>query len=192
MFFKLGLLLGAGLTIGLITLALVTTSDNDSAGNGGQPEPATANLAEAELAIGPNNQKLGDDQADSETRVGGSSLEAFLIIWSQHRDQTLSVSLQVGPEDLTDCSFSLGDGTAAVSLEASAKVVVSGSQQYGCVGHFEDLDEINQPSQLAVEGTGGAEIVTCQFELEAIDPTETGRDLFWSTASPGCVGNFSG
>ena len=186
MLFKFGLLTGAALTIGLITLALVSSareSETATVGEGGQG--ANGSLT-SEATVDNSAPGSSKDEVGVTT---GSTLESFFIIWSEYQDQTLSVSLEVGPDSLSSCQLELQ--SAGDSRRETTAQIVSSGQQRACIGHFDNLPAIEQPAGLTVKGVGSADSPICQFELQALTPTTEGFDLVWATTSLGCVGNLS-
>lgn len=186
MFFKFGLLVGAALTIGLITIALVVNSgDQPDGSDPNQPVAADSVVGQiAEDGVQPVNS-VKDDQPEATTEDPG-----LLIIWSDQQQGRLTVSLGVDDPEVTSCRFHLRVGDNPDALKALAKVVDTPSQR-GCIGHFEGADELTNPVQLVIEGVDSELLVSCRFDLRGESENANGRDLFWDSSSPNCIGNFN-
>ncbi len=186
MLFKLGLFIGAALTIGLITLALVLPARDSKTATVGEGDLGTDGSSAPDSAAG--NLPTGSIKDEEGTTVS-SPLENFFIIYSEYRDQTLSVSLEVGSDEVAGCQLELQSGGA--NQQETATQVISNGQQRACIGHFDNLPAIEQPARLTVKGVGPTASPVCQFELQALTPATEGFNLVWTTASSGCVGNLS-
>lgn len=186
MFFKFGLLVGAALAIGLITIALIVNSDDQTS----TPKPSQP--ADADSVVG----QIAEDGVQPVNLVKDNLPEAtspgpgLLIIWSDQQQDRLTVSLEVDDPKVTSCRFHLWVGDSLGTLKALAKVVDTPSQR-GCIGHFKEVDELTNPVQLVIEGVDLEPLVSCRFDLRGESENANGRDLFWDSSSPNCIGNFN-
>ncbi len=190
MFFKLGLIIGAALTIGLISLALVADSED-------QPSDPTTSQPSQQEPFDPTGDQVTsdgvqptnsakDDQEDAPVEQDPS----LLIVWSEQQQDRLTVSLQIDAPDITDCQFRLLVGNDSDELTALAKIMDTPSQR-GCIGHFEEVGELTNPVQLVIEGSGSGSPISCRFDLRGEADRGGGRDLFWYSSTPSCIGNFN-
>lgn len=189
MFFKLGLLIGAALTIGLITIALVVGRDKPAQEmpGTGQPESSSPVGDQAPSdSIDPINS--AKDNPPEMTTGQGPSL---MVIWSERQAERLSVSLAVEEPGVTACRFQLRADDSSSPVTAQAQVMETPSQR-GCVGHFENIGQLTGSVQLVIEGSDQDSVISCRFSLrgEAYSHNE-GHNLLWDSSDPGCIGNFN-
>lgn len=189
MFFKLGLLIGGALTIGLITVALIVNSGDKTAEPSSGPQTVDPTAIEQinEIGVQPANSAKDvqeENQADDEQDPD------LLIVWSDLQQGRLTVSLQVNEPDITDCNFVLATEDESDGLKAIAKVLDTPTQR-GCVGHFEGVERLTNPVQLKVEGGGQDSSINCLFDLRGSIETGRSSDLLWSSSATNCIGNFN-
>ena len=189
MFFKLGLIVGAALTVGLISLALIVDSEDqptDAAGEQpSQQEPADPTDGQVTDVVQPIDSAKDDQENTPIEQDPG-----LLIVWSDQQQDRLTVSLQIDAPDITDCQFRLLTGSGSDELMALAKVMDTPSQR-GCIGHFEGVGELSDPVQLVIEGSGSGSPISCRFDLRGEADGSGGRDLFWQSSTASCIGNFN-
>ena len=190
MFFKLGLIIGAALTITLITVALVVGSkDQPSEPTTGQPSQQEPLDPASQPTTNNATQPVGSAKDAQENVVVGQD-PSLLIVWSEQKEDRLTISLQVDATNITDCQFRLLIGNGSNESTALAKVMATPNQR-GCIGHIEEVGELTDPVQLVIEASGTGPSISCRFDFHGELESDNGLNLFWSSSTPSCIGNFN-